>query len=339
VSSRLKATELHPVVTSDGSELRLTRYRAGDKGPVVLAPGYGNSARAFALETVKTNFVEFLAEHGYDVWLFDYRASPDLAASRQQFTVDDIAQSDYPAAIAAIRGESGAESVQVMAHCVGSMSLVMSLAAGLDGVRSAVCSQLGAHPIPTLANRLRARIRLASLLKGVGIDGLSTDFDSSRLDDRMLDALMRAAPSKHHCDNPVCRRIAFIYGDVYDHSHLNSATHEAIGGIFGISNMTFFEHVSRMVRAERVVDSNGMDTYLEHLDRVRLPITFIHGENNRMFVPESTEITYRLLCAANGSELYARHVIPGYAHLDCWLGAHADEDVFPIALEALEKHN
>ena len=47
----------------------------------MLAPGYGNAARAFALDTVPTNFTEYLGEHGYDVWLLDYRASPDLPSS------------------------------------------------------------------------------------------------------------------------------------------------------------------------------------------------------------------------------------------------------------------
>ncbi len=34
-----------------------------------------------------------------------------------------------------------ADSVQVTAHCVGSLSFIMSQAAGLKGVRSGICSQ------------------------------------------------------------------------------------------------------------------------------------------------------------------------------------------------------
>jgi len=338
-SSRPSPPDVHPVTTSDGVEVRVTRYASGGKGPVVLAPGYGNAARVFALDTVQRNVVEELADHGYDVWLFDYRASPDLPASREQFTVDDIAQRDYPAAIDEVRRATGADSVQVLAHCVGSMSLVMALAAGLEGVRSAVCSQLGAHPIPTPANRVRAQIRLASILKHAGVAGLTTDFDASRAEDRALDAVMRGVPSHHDCDSPVCRRIAFIYGDVFDHGHLNEPTHEAIADVFGISNMTFFEHVSRMIRTGHVVDREGREAYLEHLDRLRLPITFLHGEHNRMFLPRSTEATYGLLRAVNGPQLYTRHVIPGYAHLDCWLGQHAEHDVFPLAMKALDEYN
>jgi hypothetical protein len=41
---------------------------------------------------------------------------------------------------------------------------------------------------------------------------------------------------------------------------------------------------------------------------------------------------------ANGPDLYSRHIVPGYAHLDCWLGERSDRDVFPLALAELEKH-
>ena len=95
------------MTTSDGTEIRLTHYALGTKGPIVLAPGYGNAARAFAVDTVPKNYVQFLGEHGYDVWLLDYRASPDLEASFTQFTVDDIAIRDWPAAIDACRGKPG----------------------------------------------------------------------------------------------------------------------------------------------------------------------------------------------------------------------------------------
>jgi cholesterol oxidase len=306
---------------------------------VVLAPGYGNAARAFSIDTVDRNLVQFLGEHGYDVWLLDYRSSPELPAARTQFTVDDIATRDWPAAIETVRRETGAESVQVLAHCVGGLSAFMALGAGLEGVRSAVFSALAGHPIPTPANRLRSWIRLATLFMAARITNLTTDYDATLRIDRAVDLAMRTLPFENHCDNPVCRRICFVYGDVYEHKNLNAATHEALGGIFGITNLTFFEHISRMIRARRAVTADGKDAYLSQLDRYRFPISFVTGEHNRMFLPESVELTYGLLTKANGPKNYTHHVVPGYAHLDCWLGEHADRDVFPIVLEELEKHN
>ena len=58
-----------------------------------------------------------------------------------------------------------------------------------------------------------------------------------------------------------------------------------------------------------------------------------------MFLPESTEETYDLLRERNGEEYYTRHVIPGYAHMDCFVGKDAARDVYPLITEQLDLHN
>jgi pimeloyl-ACP methyl ester carboxylesterase len=332
--------EQHPVTTSDGTEIRLTHYALGTKGPIVLAPGYGNAARAFAVDTVPKNYVQFLGEHGYDVWLLDYRASPDLEASRTQFTVDDIAMRDWPAAIAAVRQHTGADSVQAMGHCVGGLSLFMAIGGGLEGLRSASFSSLAGHPIATPGNRVRAGAHLATMFKKVGIKGLNTDYDPDYLPDRLVERVMRTLPFRHVYDSPVGRRIYFVYGDVFDFSNINEETMDAaVPSIFGISNITFFEHISRMIRKNRAVDRAGRDAYLANVDRYRMPMSFLTGEHNRMFVPRGLQRSYEHVRAANGPERYTHHVFDDYAHLDMWLGENAAHDIFPTALAELERQD
>jgi cholesterol oxidase len=336
----LPQADVHAVPTSDGTEVRLTRYRMGTKGPLVIAPGYGNAARAFAVPTVKKNWVQYLGEHGYDVWLLDYRASPDLPSSWTQFTVDDIALRDWPAAIETVRRESGAESVQAMGHCVGGLSLFMAIGGGLEGLRSAHFSALAGHPIPTPGNRLRAGIRLATLFKRLGIKGLNTDYDPRSLPDRAVEALMRALPFRHVYDSPVARRIYFIYGDVYRYENIDRDTMEqAVPSFFGNGNITFFEHISLMIRASAARNARGEDVYLSNADGFRFPMTFMTGEANRMFIPEGLQRTYDVLRSANGPGYYTHRVFKDYAHLDCWLGTNAERDVWPTALAELERHN
>ena len=235
VAAPLPPAEVHSVPTSDGTAVRLTRYKFGTKGPLVLAPGYGNAARAFAIDTVPKNWVQYLGEHGYDVWLLDYRASPDLPSSFTQFTVDDIAMRDWPAAVDTIRRETGQDEIQAMGHCVGGLSLFMAIGGGMQGLRSATFSSLAGHPIPTPGNQARAWAHMATLFK--------------------------------------------------------------------------------------------------------LPINFITGEHNKMFVPKGLQRTYDTLRRANGPQDYTHHVIKDYAHLDLWLGTNAERDVWPTALAELEKHN
>ena len=99
---------IHEFPTDDGVTLRLSRFRGGSKGPVILSPGFGTSSISFTIDTVATNFPEYLYEHGYDVWVLDYRASPLLPSSATQFTLDDVARYDYPAVVDTVRAESGA---------------------------------------------------------------------------------------------------------------------------------------------------------------------------------------------------------------------------------------
>lgn len=91
---RVNAPEVHHVAADDGVALRLTRYRGGDKGPVILVHGLGVSSLIFAIDTIPTNLLEFLFEHGYDVWLLDYRASIELPASSRPSSADDVARRD-----------------------------------------------------------------------------------------------------------------------------------------------------------------------------------------------------------------------------------------------------
>lgn len=332
---------IHEFETEDGVTLRLTRFEGGSKGPVILSPGFGTSALAYTIDTTDTNFPEYLYEHGYDVWVLDYRASPALASGRTQFTLDDIARYDYPAAVAEVRERSGADSVQIVAHCVGSLTMLMSLGLGLPGVRSVVASQVTLHPRGGTLNELRAGIYAGDLIQLLGIDTLSTEFDD---DPTWLESLYDRAlaiyPSGDEpCERPFCRRVMFMYGEVYDHDQLNDATHDHIEEAFGVANMTTLRHVTKILREDHAVSMDGDFDYLDDVEGLRVPIAFIHGEHNRLFIPEGSRLTYEFLRERNGPELYSRHVIPGYSHMDCFIGKDAARDVYPLITAQLDLHN
>ena len=46
-----------------------------------MATGFGMSSHSFLASTIEQNLTEFLADQGYDIWLFDYRAGIDLPSS------------------------------------------------------------------------------------------------------------------------------------------------------------------------------------------------------------------------------------------------------------------
>ena len=132
----------------------------------MLSPGYGTSSLAFTIDTVDTNFPEFLYANGYDVWLFDYRASPALPSARTQFTLDDVATKDYPAAVAQVRAITGAPDIQIVAHCIGSLTFLMSMLSGkLQGIRSACLLASGLLPDNLAGEQTKGGLRYRNLLQ------------------------------------------------------------------------------------------------------------------------------------------------------------------------------
>ncbi len=336
---RVGAPEIHPFTTDDGVALRLTRYRGGSKGPVILSHGLGVSSRIFSIDTIETNLLEFLYAHGYDVWLLDFRASIELPASAQRFSADDVAQYDYPAAVAKVREVTTSPSVQMVVHCYGSTTFFMAMLAGLEGVRSVVSSQIATHVICPPMTRLKSGLHLPTLLDKLGVESLTAYTDTNanwlhRLYDRFLDAF--PDDEEEECTSAVCHRITFMYSLLYEHDQLNSATHEALHEMFGVANIDAMEHLALMVRTGGLRSVDGQDIYIPHLGRLAIPITFIHGAENACFLPESTAKTMELLAQRNGAHLYRRHVVPGYGHIDCMFGKRAALDVYPLILEHLE---
>jgi cholesterol oxidase len=339
---RVGVPVVYPFQTKDGVALRLTRYQGGSKGPVILSHGLGVSSLIFSLDTIDTNMLEYLYAHGYDVWLLDFRNSIALPAAQQQSTGDQIAQYDYPAAVETVRQVTGAADVQMVVHCWGSTTFFMAMLAGLQGVRTAVSSQIATRIITPTATRIKTGLHLPTFLHALGI-GRLTAFASTdeSLVEKLYDDALKLYPTQlnERCENKTCHRITFMYAPLYDHAQLNDLTHTTLYETFGVANMTCFEHLARLTNTGHLVDFAGHDVYMPHLDRLAIPITFIHGADNECFLPESTAVTFDDLCRANGSRLYNRHVIPGYGHIDCIFGKNAAQDVFPYILDALDAGN
>ena len=337
---RAGAPELHPFKTEDGVELLLTRYRGGDKGPVLLVHGAGVSSGIFSTDLIDTNLLEYLYAHGYDVWLFDFRVSIALPASAQRSNGDQVARFDHPAAVAQVRALTGASTIQAVVHCYGSNTFFMSMLAGLEGIRSIVCSQVATDLVCPPLTRIKTGLHLPGLLDKLGVSSLTAYVDShAGWKSRLYDDLLRfvPVPKDQHRHSSVCHRITFMYSLLYQHEQLNERTHEYLHELFGVGNIATFEHLAEMVRQQQVVDHDGADIYMPHQDRLKLPIRFIHGAENICYLPESTQRSYERLCEVNGSELYDRHVVPGYGHIDCMFGKQAARDIYPLILEHLER--
>jgi choline dehydrogenase-like flavoprotein len=339
-------TETYEVTCPDGVDILLTRHPGGKKGPVLLAHGVGVWSGMFALPTIQQNFVQYLYGHGYDVWLLDWRGS--IRFPVRQFTFDQVAENDFPAAARFIQEKTRADSIQAVVHCAGAAGFFMSLAEGrLPNVRCVSCSQVALHydvPTPT---RVKSLLGLPSVLNELGLPYLSPTEDPARpvfqaLFGKLVDLV------HHECTSTICHRLTFMYGHLYRHDQMNASTHDRLETQFGPCNITIFRHLAQLairgdarkfdygcVKNQKYYGSAEPPSYSsgEHL---RIPITFVSGALNQTFLPSSTEKTFDWLVSVNGPDLYRRRVIPSYGHIDTFMGTNAHRDTYPVFLEQLE---
>lgn len=362
--------EVHHVDVGDGLTVKLTRYDGGEKGPVMLAGGFGTKASSFALSTVDTNLVQVLTRAGYDVWLFDYRGSGDIAASMKPFTLDDVALVDWPAAIDCVLANTPDHitDVQVIVHCIGSMSLFMAVLAGESRVRSIIASQTGPHAVTNWANYAKADSGLARYVgeglpeemwglvdmmdlgpvitsmakhgvtvtepRSPGMTMIGPDLDAA------IDGLLWKVPhfAPTDCYSPTCHRINFFFGPSYHHPQLNQATHNAIRHLFGPVHAKPFQHIAKIFERGHAISMDGKTNYLDGVAQMTMPIHFIAGACNQEMMPEATLRTQKWLQDhfPDNQDRYTRRVIPDYGHMDCFIGKRADRDIFDHLLATLD---
>jgi cholesterol oxidase len=337
---RLGTPEFYPIVTADQKQLLLTRYKGGTKGPLMMVHPFNGNRLNFSIDTIDTNLAEYFYNQGFDVWLLDNRLSSFMPSAKEQHTCDAIAQYDYPAAIEKIKAVAQCNEIDVLAHCVGSITLFMSMLQGLQGVRSIISTQIASDFYPAEQVHLKAGLHLPNVLDALGIDSLNAFASSNEnWENKLYDKFIKlyAETVAGFCTDPVCQRMTFMFGPLYEHANINDATHKANVEMWGIANMTTYEQLTKMIRAQKLLSADGEDIYMPHLERLAIPITFIHGEKNQVFKPESTLTTYKNLCAANGESLYKHHLISGYGHNDCLYGKDAARDVYPLMLQHFDR--
>ena len=357
---RLQDRKFFPIKTEDGKTLLLTRFQGGDKGPIVLMHGMGVAKDGYLIDTIDTNLTEFLVEREYDVWLFDNRNSTYNSSNAMlQSTLDEGAEFDIPLAIDKILEVTEKKTVQVFAHCASSVMLFASLLSGrLEGkIRCIVASQATFCTVPSTTNRMKSTLKLPHILHKLGVEGLSAYTDEmAKLKGKALNHFVEnfadaALKVEEQCDNSVCHRVTFMYGQLYNHKNLNALTHDTLGEQFGYGNASVFRHLSYCFQKEHIVSSTGKKIYLPdfnkpqptqseryvtQMKKLDIPIFFLSGQKNKSFDPESTKRALDRCREVNPAQHYERAVIPDYGHFDCLIGQNAAVDVWPRFIEFLD---
>lgn len=334
-----------PFRAGDGFQCNLIHVqgeRPPTRGPVLLVHGAGVRANIFRAP-VKTTLVDALVERGYDVWLENWRASIDLPPNR--WTLDQAAVYDHPVAVKTVLRETGASEMKAVIHCQGSTSFMMSAIAGLvPQVKTIVSNAVSLHPDIPWIERVKSFIALPIVSALTPFLNPQWGLRADGVVPKLIDGLVKL--THHECDNPVCKHASFTYGTgfpvLWRHENLNPETHEWLKREFAHVPMSFFRQMDRCVSKGHLVPVEGMRElprdFVAQPPRTDARFAFFAGERNICFLPESQQRTHDFF-QKQRKDYHSLHVVPGYGHLDMFIGKDAARDVFPIMLKELDRPN
>jgi pimeloyl-ACP methyl ester carboxylesterase len=341
---------VHPFSTDDGLGLSLTRFHRGDCDDVVLLlHGLPASTDMFVMPEHR-NITAFLLDNGYtDVWSLDFRMSNRFPYDTEthRYTLDDIALYDHPAALAELRRHIGRRRVHVVAQCLGSVSFSMSLSAGLaSGIASFTSNSVSLVTRVPDWSRLKLTYGPAVFEYLLGYSFLDPRFGEAPALTRGW--LLSRAVSLFHpeCDVHACHMISFMWGSgkpgLWRHENLHPATHERVADLFSANGVHYYRHIRKMVKAGHAVRYDATDPrlpadYLAKAGGITTPILFLTGDQNHVFT-DSNIVCHEVLSSLNPG-LHELEVLPGYGHVDPFIGRNSHIDVFPRILSHLNKHS
>jgi lysosomal acid lipase/cholesteryl ester hydrolase len=344
----------HPFTTEDGLGLSMLRFnRAGtaDTDDIILViHGLTTSSDMFIMPEHE-NLVRFLLDHGFgDVWTLDYRMSNRMPYNRamHRYTLDDIAAFDYPAALRALRDVVGEDTrIHVVAHCLGSVSFLMSLFGGaVDGITSVIANSVGLTPRVPAWSRVKLTVAPTIMEWLFGFEYLDPRWGQEPVWSRGW-AFSKLVDLFHReCDVSACHMLSLMWGTgwpaLYSHESLHQVTHERGGDLYGATGLHYYRHVLKMVTAGRAVKYDENDPTTRHLPNdyladaaaVRTPVLLTTGDNNHVFTDSNVECWKRLEEVAPGR--HELEVFPGYGHQDVFMGKSVNRDVFPRMVDFLQ---
>lgn len=340
----------HYFNTADGLGLSMLRFTRGGGGDAVMViHGLTTSTDMFVMPE-HDNLVSCLLDAGYDVWCLDCRMSNrhSYNLGYHRYNLDDVALFDYPPAIELVRSHIGDRPLHVVAHCLGSASLTMSLFGGaIDGITSVVANSVALTPrVPAWS---RMKITMAPrLIELAGFQYVNPRWSEDpwltpgKVTSKVVSFFHR------ECDVPACHMLSLMWGTgwpaLYSHENLDERTHRRSGDLYGPTTMHYFRHVRKMIRAGNTAVkyepgdpryASLPDDYFGQAREIETPVLFTTGANNNVFRDSNIECHSRL--RELGCMQHELKVFPGYGHQDVFMGKDVARDVFPALLDFMRR--
>jgi polyhydroxyalkanoate synthase len=313
------------VSTDDGWEISMFHLPASVRAagsahwgtPLLMA--HGTSVNRFHFLLGEPSLAEYLAEQGFDVWLFEYRGdrssrAPDAATWRGgAWSVDEIARHDVPAALDHVRRQTGGRPVYWVGHSLG--GVLGSVAA--QGERASQIAGLVAIGSPgDFRQPNDLALRAGRLLWLLPKQGQVPTRGVAKAVVPLLD-VAPDAPLLHAIYNAENADAGFLL-------HFVDAAMENIG------RGTVEQYGSWIGGSLRSRD--GAEDWSRGLAQIRVPVLLMAGRVDHIVPPWTVRAAYDRIGSEDKTWLVLGQgwgTSQDYGHGDLLLGKRAAEEVFP----------
>jgi lysosomal acid lipase/cholesteryl ester hydrolase len=332
------------VTTADGWKLGVRHLRPAhpdpNKLPVVLCHGLGLNATFWTI--TEHHLPQVLMEHGYEVYLFDFRASGEscppgrvgkinerlrqtflLELGEGKWTVDEIVRYDVPAVLDYVEQTSGHHRVNWVGHSLGGMLMVPYLELAPPSRREQIATFVGMGATIVQAETpqlpmLRANRALRNLARVASTGRMGRPLMYGR-----FPGLSQIDKFYYTASNVDESTISRFYG----------YTLEDIGrsALLQLDPYLEFGH---FVSADRRID------YAARLGEVTVPTLLVAGDADIMSDVPSTVLMYKAL--GSPDKTLARYGkaeghVADYGHCDLVWSRYAPREVFPYVIDWLDR--
>lgn len=353
----------------------LTQYKQSENKvtlpPVLCIHGYSASGSTYAHNSLyggrgkKGGLVRHLHDKGHEVWVLDMRSSSAFSCAQIPWNFEHMAFNDIPRAINKVCEVSGAEKVDIVAHCMGAAMLSMTLLGDSSkgsvevqehekpelkkarlSVNRIVLSQAGPFFKFTPMNTMRAWV-LGFIKELLPRDGFSFNPKSEASEwetimDRLLNTLPYPDTSEFDRVNPIIgdkpwvrtrHRMDALYGKTFSLSSMSDEILDHIDEYFGPFSFQTLEQTLPISARGQISSRYGTGFEISNKKLNKLwtyPTLWIHGEENGLIDPCSPSLTALRFDEAGNKNLNVK-IISNRGHQDCLMGQDCSEPFDAIA--------
>ena len=318
--------EIHFATTSDNWRIAVIRYRPAEgvlarREPVLMVHGIAANRYNFDL-TDDLSLAQHLARRGFDVWMVELRGRgfsmrPRLFSKlRYDWSFDEYAEKDLPAAAQAILRTTGARRLHLVGFSTGALACYAWLSDAHRSVEVAsMVSLAGPSSFKRASKALSGQvIRMFRFLRHRFLMRLSAPLGGF--------LPIGIIHNPENTDRPVQRR-AMV------NMIANFSRNELLQYSDWIQNDTF-----------RAIDQRR--DYRAELPRITVPILFLAGPRDALAPPDAVKAAFdavgsqdkqfQICSRAQGMQV-------NYGHFDLVIGDRARNEVFPLIARWIEGHD